>query len=225
MRSLSVALLALLATVPAVAKDLALHQRSTPSVPTAEVFDSIEYLTPSLRIVDGPHARIIIDAKARNVTVLDKDTKTYWQTSFDSLRRQTAPLDKEREKAWDPELGAPVTLAPTGATETIAGHPCEENLLQGGTPAGSVCVAKDLESPLDPALWKDWPGLGNRLGPIYKVTDALGPKRIALRTVAQMRGKARLTILVTSVAEASPPEGLTAIPPDYARAMRHSQER
>lgn len=226
MRSLTLCALALLVSVPAVAKDLALHQRFTPSSAGAPPFDSIEYLTPTQRIVDGPHARTIIDAKARDVTVIDKDERTYWQASFESLRRQTKPLDERREQSLDPSTGAPVKLAPTGSTETIAGHPCEENLFEGGSPAGSVCVAKGLEAPFDPALWADWSGLGTRLGPLFKISDALGTKRVALRTIVKMSGKtnASVTIQVTSIGEESPPAGMKDMPADYTRATRFSQQ-
>jgi len=225
MRSLTLGLFALLVGGPAVAKDLALHQRVTPGAKGSEAYDSVEYLTPTQRIVDGPYARTIIDAKERTVTTLDKDEKTYWQASFDSLRRQTKSLEETRQKSIDPAAGAAVTLSPTGSTETVAGHPCEESVLQGGTPAGSVCVAKDLESPHDPELWKDWWGLGTRLGPLFKVRDALGAKRVALRTTARVGKGGGVTIQVTSIGEESPPAGLTAIPPDYTRATRHSNER
>ena len=227
MRSLTHGFLALLVVAgPAAAKDIALHQRITPGTKTMEPYDSIEYLTPTQRIVDGPYGRTVIDAKARTVTVLDKEEKSYWEVSFDSLRRQTDTLGEAREKSIDPAAGSAVTLAPTGQTETIAGHPCEQNILQGGTPGGSVCVAKDLESPHDPDLWKDWWGLGARLGPLVKITDALGAKRVALRTIARVGKKnAGVTIEVTSIGEESPPAGVTAIPPDYTKATRHSKER
>lgn len=225
MRSLTLGLFVLLVAGPAGAKDLMLHQHVTPGSRSLQPYDSVEYLTPALRIVDGPYARTIIDAKERTVTTLDKDEKTYWQVSFDSLRRQTTALEEAREKSIDPAAGALVTLAPTGSTETIAGHPCEQNVLQGGAPAGSVCVAKDLESPHDPELWKDWWGLGTRLGPLFKVADALGAKRVALRTIAKADKGASITIEVTSIAEESPPAALTAIPADYTRETRRARER
>jgi len=226
MRSLTFGFLALVVAGPAVAKDLALHQRITPGGQSMAPYDAVEYLTPTQRITDGPYARTVIDAKAQTVLVLDKEEKTYWQVSFDSLRRQTEALGEARAKSIDPSSGAPVTLAPTGQTETIAGHPCEQNILQGGTPGGSVCVAKDVESPHDPDLWKDWWGLGTRLGPLVKVTDALGAKRVSLRTIARVgKRNAGVTIEVTSIGEESPPAALTAIPPDYTQATRHSKER
>jgi hypothetical protein len=228
MRSVLLLPLLLAVAAPVAGRDLALRQHVTGRGSSVQQYDTVDYLTPTLHITDGPHTRIVIDAKARTATVVDKDARTFWQASFDSLRREVDTIAGNPVGVVDPKLHAPLTLASTGATETIAGHPAVEYSLEGGSPAGSVWLAKDLESPADPALWSDWSGLGARLGPSGKVVDAvLAQKGVPLRTVMKFGGAkvgAVVTTEVTAVREEAPAPELSAIPEGYSRAMRHSFE-
>jgi hypothetical protein len=224
----SVVVLALFVGIagPALAKDLVIVERVSGRPAATAPYERTEYLTPTLRAVDGPYSRTVVDAKTRTVTVIDKEDRTYWQVSFDSLRRETDALAANTH-AKDPRFKLPVTLKATGTTETIAGHPAAEYALGGGYPDGSVWLAKDIETPADPALWKDWSGLGARLGMDGKVADVVaGMKGVPLRTVTTTTGipaKVTVTAEATAVREGAPPADLTAIPDGYTRANRHSQ--
>lgn len=225
MRTATLLTLLLAVAGPVAGKELTLHQHVTGRGFAVESYDTTEYLTPELRVVDGPHNRTVIDAKARTVTVLDKDDHTFWQTSFESLHRETEEMATSKHN-FDPQGRLPVTLEPTGVTGTIAGHPVAEYRLQSKQPSGSVWLAKDLEPPADPTLWLDWPGLGTRLGPNARVADAaLARKGVPLRSTLQVGGakiSVTITTEVTAVREEAPPSDIRAIPEGYTHAPRHA---
>jgi len=228
MRTFTLLLLLTAVAGRASGKDMALQQHVVGRGNTVLTYERTEYLTPSLYAVDGPYSRTVIDAKARTVLVLDKEEHTYWQVSFDSLRRETDEIASGKHLPESKDRD-PVTLKATGITETIAGYPAAEYTLEGGEPKGSAWLAKDLESPADPALWKDWTGLGARLGSDGKLAEAIrAEKRVALRTTTQRSALGTLvtvTAETTAVREESPPPDLGKVPDGYTRASRHSLSR
>lgn len=229
---IALVLVSLALTIPASAKDLIIHQRSTAGDPGSTPRAETLYVAGGKVVNDSDRSRTIIDVGARTITTADKDHRTYTVVTFDGLRAQLDTLRKnvdslppEARKLMGDMLeeGPPVTVTPTGKTETIAGYPAKEYALSGGRYSGSIWATDAIETPPELAKWRALDksagasaGLGNQLGEALAKVKGL-PLRTRLVTKL-----ANQSVVITSealqVKEESPPADVLRVPEGFTPA-------
>jgi hypothetical protein len=227
--------LALALTLPdggAAAKDLMVRQRTTAS--GTAPFEQTQYFTARTMVTDDPHVRMILDLDAKQLTLADKDRRVYSLMTFDELHRLSeAAADRLDDLPADERkrfgLDAPVSVKPTGRTQTIAGHPSREYTVDAGPAKGKIWMSEDL--PL-PDVAREWERLGASIGGERragaKLAAALAklhgiPMRTAM-TITMGPQKAETTTEVLEVREAAPPAELLRVPEGFTKGPPPSIE-
>jgi hypothetical protein len=196
MRRAPVIVFLLLAT-PAIGGDLTIRQRTSPgSSPPRE---ETQYAHDNLLVIDGPDTRTIVDVDARTMRVADKRARTWFEMSFDDLRRQAEAVQR-RARAMPPEArkmmdellgsGDAVRLAPTGRRETIAGFPATEQALKGGPFEGSIWTTDAVSVPEGVRRWRELSA---------DSTSAAGPARPLTQALARVHGLPLRTSMTAKV--------------------------
>jgi uncharacterized protein DUF4412 len=225
----AVALVAL--AVPAGAADLVIHQRSTTGEHAAPREETV-YLTGDTVVTDSAQSRMIVDAKAKTITMADKDERTYSVLTFDDVRDQMEQVKKSME-SMPPEVrkmfedltqgGAKVSVTPTGKTATIAGYAAKEYAIAGGPYGGTVWITDAIETPPQLAQWRELVDRGTGVGggPSHELAEALAtlkgfPLRTHIVTTAAGRTFA-VSTEVLDVKEGTPPADVARVPTGYTK--------
>jgi hypothetical protein len=218
----------LLAAGTVCASDLTLRQRTT-TTSAGRTFASEEtqYAHGDLLVIDAPDTRTLVDVVAKTVTIADKRKKSYFVMSFDDMRRQAEAV-QERAKRMPPDVqkmldqmlgaGAPVTLTPSGKTDTIAGYTVEEYTLAGGPFRGSIWTTDAIVLPDGVRKWRELAaGATAAAGPARPLAEALVKvKGVPLRTgMAATIGQGSVTTAteVLDVSTKEPPPDVSSCRP------------
>jgi hypothetical protein len=210
------------------ANDLVIRQRSTGSMSPSGPTEETVYIAGDKIVTESPTIRTIVDLDQRTITSADKAKKAYSVTTFDELRAQMDMMRKSLE-SLPPEqrkqMGAlfddsePVTIKPTGKTETIAGHPAKEHSVSGGPYSGSVWTTDAIAKPAAFVKWKGIEqtrgGAARRLGEAMEKLDGF-----PLRTRIDMKGGPHpisLSNEVLEIKEASPPGDVLKVPAGFTK--------
>ncbi len=246
MRTALLAIVAL-ACLPAIAasKDLVLDQRLDPAIDG--VSEQKQYLSEKRLITDGPVIRTIVDAETNTVTIADKENKVYTVVPFQTLRSRLASslsprpdnttLSDEMLKRLPPEAranasaqldqfraqqaaeGTPIALAPTGRSETIAGHQAKEFALNGGTVTGTVWTTEDITiSPELMEMAQARTGGDKNVARIAQAFRALkGMPLASAITISFGENKVTRSITTTSVTEGKAPVDVAGPPTGFKK--------
>ena len=201
MRRALVSVLLPLAAVLAHAGDLTIRQRTT--LGNSPPREETQYAHEHLLVIDAPDSRTIVDVDARIMRVADKQKRTWFEITFDDLRRQAEAVQR-RARAMPPEArkmldellggGDTVQLAPTGRRETIAGYPATEQALTGGPFRGSVWTTDAVAVPDGVRKWRELSA---------DSTGAAGPARPLTQALARVRGLPLRTSMTANVGGAT----------------------
>jgi hypothetical protein len=218
----------LLATTVA-AKDLVVRQRSSTTLSSGPPLgDETVYLAGDTIVTDSQATRTIVDLGKKTITTADKAKRTYSVLTFDDLRAQMETLRTALEK-MPPEArkqmgalfdeGGPVTITPTGKTETIAGYPAKEHALKGGPYSGTIWTTTAIAKPPAFQKWKTVEksrgGAARQLGEAIEKLDGF-PLRT--RIEAQTGGQpVTLSNEVLEVREGSPPADVLTVPSGFTK--------
>jgi hypothetical protein len=223
-----VALLAcVLVASTAGAADLIVRQRSSTGLSTAPTEETVYLMTDSI-VTDSRAMRTIVDLDKRTITSADKGKRTYTVLTFDELTMQMEALRKaltnlppEARKQMGSLLddSTPVTLEPTGKTDTIAGHLAKEHALRGGPYSGSIWTTDDIATP--PAFQK-WKGIEKaRGGAARQLSEAIEKlKGFPLRTRVEAKTAGQNVVLsndVIEVREGSAPADVRGVPAGFTK--------
>jgi uncharacterized protein DUF4412 len=231
MRSvLAAGVLAAFATA-AVANDMVVRQRSETSIGGSGTREETVYLSNDFVVTDSSLTRTIVDLGNKTILAADKTKRIYTVVTFDEItaqmeafRKQLAELPPDVRSQMGPLLdeGPPVTVTPTGKTDTIAGYEAAEWALKGGPYSGSVWATESVPTPTAFQKWKaieqgegGAPGVGRQLGlAMQKV------KGFPLRTRIETRMSGRTVVLsneVISVKDAPTPPEMRTVPSGYTK--------
>lgn len=220
--------LGILAPAWAGAVTLTIRQRviGSPSAPPQE---QMIYWTDTMRVTDEAHRRSIVDFNAHTLTSVDKDRKTYMVRSFDELRKQGEQAARHFD-SMPPEakkhlggMDTPVTLRPTGTTQTITGYEAKEYAITGGPYSGSLWATDAID--LGPRV-QEWRELAAAIsggpGPAGQLAEAMTqikglPLRIVITTAV---GGKKFTVTTEAVeisAKTAPADALT-VPAGFTKA-------
>ena len=225
-----VALLGIVLASSVAAKDLTLRQRTAVGPPGAPSREETVYLVGSKVVSDSPVSRTIVDLDAKTITTVDKTKRTYGVVAIDSIgaemeemRKQVEMLPpEERKKLGGMFDDVPVTVTPTGKTDTIAGYSASEFALKGGPYAGSVWVTEALPTPSEFKRWKTIEGsMGGLMGAGRRLGEAMSslngfPLRSRVETTAHRRVFV-VSSEVLEVKEASAPAEALQVPAGFTR--------
>src|SRR5262245_11216156 len=222
----------LLAAGTATSADLTLRQRTkTTSAGRTVTSEETQYAHGDLLVIDAPDQRTLVDVVAKTVTIADKKKKHYFVMSFDELRRQAEEV-QARSKRMPPDVqkmldqmlgtGAPVTLTPSGKTDTIAGYPVKEYTLTGGPFHGSIWSTDAIVLPDGVRKWRELAaGATAAAGPARPLAEALVKVQgVPLRTgMAATIGGGNVTTAteVLEVSTKEPPPDVLAVPPGFTK--------
>lgn len=123
------------------------HGRRLPALPRGAALPA-EYWSDRGLVVDDPEQRLIVDCTARQLTIADKERRTYSVLSLDQIGRQLSALDGMVQRLL-PELrdalgvGRRIDVTATSERSTIAGHPAREYAVSGDDVRGSVWTTED----------------------------------------------------------------------------------
>ncbi|HEV7732815.1 MAG TPA: hypothetical protein VGR62_11660 [Candidatus Binatia bacterium] len=231
MRTTSLLVL-LLTALPVWAGDLAIKQRTTTtSGDKSDVREETQYITATKMVVDGSDARTIVDVDKQTVTVADKEKKTWFQMTFADMREQAESVQKQIEK-MPPEarkqmeamLGkdTPVTITPTGKTETIAGYPAAEHTVAGGPFNGILWATTAIAMPEGIVKWRELSATTMAAeGPGRRLSEALAKvKGVPLRTTMTAKmgpNEFTTTAEAVEVKEMTPPADLMRVPDGFTK--------
>jgi hypothetical protein len=228
MRNAIVLIVFLVLAPIASAKDLMVRQRSVSGFGSPAPMEDTVYLAGDRIVTDSDVTRQIIDLEKKTITGIDKRKQTYTILTFDELKAQVDAVRQSIDKL-PPEVrtqvraffeeGEPVTVTPTGKTETIAGYKATEHKLSGGPYSGAVWATRDLETPPEFKKWKaieqSRGGAARRLGEaMEKVSGFPLRTRLQVKTAAE---PIELSNEVLEVREASPPADVTKIPAGFTK--------
>lgn len=228
MRTLHVPAILLLLASSAAAADLVVRQRSVSGFGDLPPSEETVYLAGDRIVTESDVMRTIVDLDKQTITTADKRKRTYAVLTFEELRAQMEALRRSVDKL-PPEMrqqvsplfeeGEPVTVTPTGKSETIAGHKASEHKLAGGPYTGAVWTTTDIETPPEFKKWKSIEQ--SRGGAARRLGEAL--EKVAgfpLRTKLQVKTGAKpieLSNEVLEIREGSPPAEVTKIPEGYTK--------
>lgn len=210
------------------AKDLIVHQRSSAGFGGPPPRDETVYIAGDKIVTESSAARTIVDVEEKTITAADKEKRTYSTVTFDDLQAQMEALRKSFD-SLPPEArkqmgglfdeGEPVSITPTGKTETIAGYPAKEHALKGGPYSGSVWTTDAIETPPAFQKWKRMEpsrgGAARRLGEAMQKLSGF-----PLRTRIEFQTGNRpitMTNEVAEVTEGSPPAELLRVPSGFTK--------
>ena len=210
------------------AKDLTIRQRSSGTMSGPAPTEETVYIAGDKIVTESPAVRTIVDLDKKTITSADKAKKAYSVTTFDELRAQMDMIRQSLE-SLPPEqrkqMGAlfddsePVTIKPTGRTETIAGYPAKEHSLSGGPYNGTVWTTDAIEKPAAFIKWKGIEqtrgGAARRLGEAMEKLEGF-----PLRTRIEMKAGPQAVTLSNEVLEvktARPPADVLVVPPGYTK--------
>jgi hypothetical protein len=228
MRAVALGLACVLLASTVGATDLVVRQRSSPGLTTAPTEETV-YLSTDTIVTDSRAMRTIVDLDRRTITSADKTKQTYNVLTFDELaaqmeafRKALANLPPEARKQMGTLLddgGSPVTLEPTGKTDTIAGYMAKEHALRGGPYTGSIWTTDAIATP--PAFQK-WKSLDkSRGGPARQLSEAIEKlSGFPLRTRIEAKTGAQDIVLsneVIEVREGTAPADVKTVPPGFAK--------
>jgi len=217
---LLVFVLTVLAPAWADAKNLIIRQRVTGS-PSAAPQEQMLYWTDTMRVTDETHRRSIVDFNAHTLTSVDKDRKTYTVRSFDELRKQgeqatrhfeSMPKEAKKHLAG---MDTPVTLRPTGTTQTITGYEAKEYAIGGGPYSGSLWATEAIDLGPRAQEWRELAAaISGGPGPAGQLAEAMTkikgfPLRIAITTAVAGKQFTVTTEAVEITEKAAPPDVLT----------------
>jgi len=197
MRRALVPILLLLTAPIAHAGDLTIRQRTM--LGGVAPREETQYAHGTLLVIDAPDSRTIVDVDARTMRVADKQRRTWFEITFDDLRRQADAVERragamppKERKMLDELIGGngTVTLVPTGRKETIAGFPATEQALKGGPFAGSIWATEAVAVPEGVRRWRELSA---------DSTSAAGPARPLTQALAQVRGLPLRTSMTANV--------------------------
>jgi hypothetical protein len=228
MRSAFVLVVLLLLASIVSARDLVVRQRTVSGFGGLPPSEETVYLTGNRIVTDSDGMRTIVDLDKKTITAADKRKRTYTVLTFDeltaqmeALRRSIDKLPPEMRQQVSPlfEEGEPVTVTPTGKTETIAGHKATEHKLSGGPYSGAVWTTQDLETPPEFKKWKaieqSRGGAARRLGEAMEKVSGF-----PLRTKLQVKTAAEpieLSNEVLEVREEGPPPDVSKVPEGFTK--------
>jgi hypothetical protein len=197
MRRALVPILILLAASIAHAGDLTIRQRTM--LGGVAPRDETQYAHDALLVIDATDTRTIVDVDARTMKVADKRTRTWFELTFDDLRRQADAVQRraramppKERKMLDELLGGngAVTLEPTGRKAKIAGFQATEQALKGGPFAGSIWATDAVAVPEGVRRWRELSA---------DSTSAAGPARPLTQALAQVRGLPLRTSMTANI--------------------------
>jgi hypothetical protein len=209
------------------ASDLVVRQRTSTGVSTTPNEETVYLMTDTI-VTDSRAMRTIVDLDKRTITSADKTKRTYTMMTFDELTAQMDALRKALD-SLPPEarkqMGAllddsgPVTLEPTGKTDTIAGYLAKEHALRGGAYSGSIWTTDAIATP--PAFQK-WKNIEKaRGGAARQLSEAIQKlSGFPLRTRIEARaGGQNVTMSndVIEVREGSPPADVRGVPAGFTK--------
>jgi hypothetical protein len=209
------------------AADLVVRQRTSTGLSTAPTEETV-YLMADTIVTDSRAMRTIVDLDKRTITSADKAKRTYTVLTFDeltmqmeALRKALANLPPEARKQMGALLNEsePVTLEPTGKTDTIAGYPAKEHALRGGPYSGSIWTTDAIATP--PAFQK-WKSIEKaRGGAARQLSEAIEKlSGFPLRTRVEAKTPGQNVVLsndVIEVREGSPPADVRGVPAGFAK--------
>ena len=210
------------------AADLIVRQRSSTGMSTTPNEETV-YLMNDTIVTDSRALRTIVDLDKRTITSADKTKRTYTvltfdelQAQMDALRKALANLPPEARKQMGGLLDddAPVTLEPTGKTDTIAGYVAKEHALHGGTYNGSIWTTDAIATP--PAFQK-WKSIEKaRGGAARQLSEAMQKlKGFPLRTHIEAKSPGGQSVTLSNdvieVREGSPPAEMSTVPTGFTK--------
>lgn len=150
-RSLSLALLAGLAVLPAGAEDLTIVSSVTTGkgAPTT----ATQYISADkMRTSDG-RTDTIIDVASGRMVHIDHKKKSYWETSLEEMRQQFAEIEEmlDQNPMMARMLGGvtAVEVQKGSGTREVAGYTCEQYLMtMGQSFQFEIWAARDLKAPV-----------------------------------------------------------------------------
>jgi hypothetical protein len=221
------ALTCLLLASAAGAADLIVRQRTSTGL-SATPSEETVYLMSSTIVTDSRAMRTIVDLDKRTITSADKTKRAYTVLTFDelsaqmeALRKALANLPPEAKKQMGPLLdeGGPVTIEPTGKTDTIAGYVAKEHALRGGPYSGSIWTTDAIATP--PAFQK-WKSIEKtRGGAARQLSEAIEKlSGFPLRTRVEAKAGGQNVVLsneVIEVREGSAPADVRGVPDGFTK--------
>jgi len=227
------ALVGLLVATPVLAKDLIVRQRSATGLAGTTPREETVYLAGTKVVTDSPAMRTIVDLDARTITAIDKTKRIYTVTTFDELKAQMEavraamermPPEARARMGWLLDEGPPVTLKPTGKTDTIAGYPAKEYAIAGGPYGGAVWTTDAIPTPPEFQRWKTIEqssgvaqGPGRRLGEAMSTLSGFPLRsRIEAKTGPQSQSFV-VSTEVLEVKDGSAPKEMVEVPSGFTR--------
>jgi len=205
MRPSSLACLALLTALPALADDLTLISKVTKDNGPAETATS--YISSDhLRMSQPDGNEAIIDLKSGQMSVLDGKKKTYYVVTKQDMDAIAAKINEqmnspEVKKAQEQMKNLPpdarqkmeammggmftVDVQKTGTTRTIAGYKCDNwTVTMGQMSRSEQCVTNDLKFPAQ--SWEMYRSYANSL---KSMMAAMGPMAKAMESMREQYKK------------------------------------
>jgi hypothetical protein len=209
-------------------KDLIIKQRTTSNQGTIPNQEETQYWTGKLRVSDSPSFRTIVDTGQQTVTSVDKTKKVYYVMTFNDMRAVHERAAAQRmalpaEMRVGMRLDEPVTLKPTGKTETIAGIETTEYTIEGSASTGSrVWMTDKIEVTPATKAWQRVVGPMNGVSdPTSQVGEALIkrddlPMRMVIGTSLGERSITSATEIV-EIKEQAPPPDMLKVPDGFTQ--------